>query len=48
MIESSELARAGRLRAVDEEMKKVRIAEEDVPALLAFLGALNEDLKKVH
>jgi cytochrome c peroxidase len=48
MIESSELARAGRLRAVDEEMQKVRIAEGDIPSLLAFLGALNENLKKVH
>lgn len=48
MIESSELARAGRLRAVDEEMTKVRIAEGDIPSILAFLGTLNENLKKVH
>jgi cytochrome c peroxidase len=48
MIESSELARAGRLRAVDEELKTVRITDGDILPLLAFLGALNENLKKVH
>ena len=42
----SEWARAGQVRAADEELKKMRISETDVVALVAFLNSLNEDLKQ--
>lgn len=46
MIQFSEAAKAGRLRAADEEVAKIRINNSDIPALVAFLNSLNEDLKK--
>lgn len=41
----SEWARAGQVRAADEELKKMQIRATDVGALVAFLNTLNEDLK---
>jgi cytochrome c peroxidase len=38
----SELARAGRVRAADEELARIKISESDIPSLVAFLNALNE------
>jgi cytochrome c peroxidase len=45
LIRMSRLARAGRVREADEELAKIRISESDIPRLVAFLNALNEDLK---
>ncbi|MBI3735925.1 hypothetical protein HY256_05380, partial [Candidatus Sumerlaeota bacterium] len=42
IVASSALARAGKLRSGDPEMKNVRFAEADIPPLVAFLDALNE------
>lgn len=45
----SEMARAGQVRAADEELKKIQINEADIAPLVAFLGSLNEELKRtVH
>lgn len=44
----STLARAGRVREADEELGRIRISESDIPALVAFLNTLNEDLKRAH
>lgn len=38
----SALARAGRVRAADEELAKIKISESDIPLLVAFLNTLNE------
>jgi cytochrome c peroxidase len=46
MIELSELSRAGRLRNADEELAKIKIGPSDIAPLVAFLDALNDDLKK--
>jgi cytochrome c peroxidase len=46
MIELSEAAQAGRLREADEQLAKIKIGKADIPALVAFLDSLNEDLKK--
>ena len=42
----SEMARAGEIRAADEELKKIRLTESDVTAVIVFLNTLNEDLKR--
>ena len=42
----SEMARAGQVRAADDELLKIRIADADVAPLVAFLNSLNEDLKR--
>ncbi len=47
MVRLSEMARAGRIRSADDEFAKVRINQTDIPALLAFLDSLNDDLKKI-
>jgi cytochrome c peroxidase len=41
----SELARVGKVRQADDELPRIRIGEADIAPLLAFLNALNEDLK---
>ena len=41
----SELARAGQVRAADDELLKIKLQEADVPVLVAFLQTLNEELK---
>ncbi len=38
----SRLARAGRVRAADEELARIKISESDIPSLVAFLNTLNE------
>ncbi|TKB67053.1 MAG: hypothetical protein E8D47_04445 [Nitrospira sp.] len=40
---SSDLDRAGRLRNGDRELSGIRLTDQDVGALTAFLNALNED-----
>ncbi|MGE0883531.1 MAG: cytochrome-c peroxidase [Blastocatellales bacterium] len=45
IIRLSEMARAGRIREADEELLNIRLKEADVAPLLAFLNALNEELK---
>ncbi|HEX4947849.1 MAG TPA: cytochrome c peroxidase [Blastocatellia bacterium] len=42
----SEMARAGQVRAADDELRKIQIREADVAPLVAFLQSLNEDLKR--
>ena len=44
---SAFLYRMGRLRNGDPEMEHVRISEDDVPALFAFLNALNNKGERV-
>ncbi len=45
IIRLSEMARAGRIREADEELSNIRLKEADVVPLMAFLAALNEELK---
>ena len=45
IIQLSGMARAGRVRSADEELKKIKITEADIAPLIAFLNTLNEDLK---
>ncbi|HVF91255.1 MAG TPA: cytochrome c peroxidase [Blastocatellia bacterium] len=45
LLRQSELARSGRVREADEGLARIRIAEADIRPLIAFLNALNEDLK---
>lgn len=45
IIRLSEMARAGRIREADEELPNIRLKESDIAPLLAFLNALNEELK---
>jgi hypothetical protein len=40
------MARAGQIRESDDELKRVRITAADVAPLVAFLNALNDDLKR--
>jgi len=42
-IRTSALARAGRLRNAAPELREVRLRDEDVGPLVAFLNSLNED-----
>ncbi len=44
LIELSDMSRAGRVRAGDDELAKIRIRPADIPPLVAFLNALNQDL----
>jgi cytochrome c peroxidase len=44
----SELARAGQVRAADDELPRIRISESDIAPLMAFLKTLNEDLKTLN
>lgn len=44
MMQLSGMARAGHLREADEELPKIKITAANIPALVAFLNALNEDL----
>lgn len=46
IIHLSEMARAKRVREADDELAKIRITATDVAPLVAFLNALNEDLKR--
>jgi hypothetical protein len=39
------LARAGQVRQADDELPRIKISEADIAPLLAFLNALNEDLR---
>jgi cytochrome c peroxidase len=48
IIRLSEMARAGLIREADDELKRVRITSADVASLVAFLNALNDDLKKEY
>lgn len=41
-VRAAELARAGKLRNADEELKNMTITEDDVPALVDFLKTMNE------
>lgn len=41
-IRASALAKAGKLRGADDELKSMYITQDDIPALAAFLRALNE------
>ncbi|MCI0486128.1 MAG: hypothetical protein L0229_05960 [Blastocatellia bacterium] len=45
ILRLSAMARAGRVRSADEELKKINITEADIAPLLAFLNTLNEDLR---
>lgn len=45
LMRLSDMARAGQVRSGDEELARIRIAEADIPSLVAFLNALNEDFK---
>jgi cytochrome c peroxidase len=47
MIKLGEMARAGQLRAADEEVAKISLTAAQIPPLVAFLNALNDDLKKL-
>jgi cytochrome c peroxidase len=42
MLRLNTLARQGALRAADEEFTAIRLAPEDLPAVVAFLDALND------
>jgi len=42
-IKTSSLARVGKLRNAAPELAEIRLREEDIPPLVAFLKALNED-----
>ncbi len=44
----SEMARAGEVRAADDELKRISISEADIAPLVAFLKTLNEDLKRKY
>jgi hypothetical protein len=39
------MAREGRVREAADELARIRINQEDVAKLAAFLDSLNEDLK---
>ncbi|MBL8205593.1 MAG: hypothetical protein JNM09_15265 [Blastocatellia bacterium] len=41
----SEMARAGQVRAADQELLKIRIDEQEISLFVAFLNTLNENLK---
>ena len=45
LMRMSEMARAGQVRSGDEELARIRITDADIPSLVAFLNALNEDFK---
>ena len=45
LIRLSRRARAGRVRAADDELAKIELSESDIHPLIAFLNTLNEDLK---
>lgn len=47
MMLLSDMARAGTLREAADELTKVRLTASDIPPLVAFMNALNEDLKKL-
>lgn len=46
LMRLSEMARAGRVRAADDELAKIKISEADIAPLAAFLRALNQDFGK--
>jgi len=48
LMRLSEMARAGGVRAADEELSGIRITEAEIPPLAAFLNTLNDDLKRAH
>ncbi len=43
-VRLSELARAGKLRAADDQLLRMRLNEADLASLVKFLNALNEEL----
>jgi cytochrome c peroxidase len=45
LMRLSAMARDGHVREGDDELMSIRISETDLPALIAFLNTLNEDLK---
>ena len=45
LMRLSEMARAGKVRAGDEELTGIRITDGDIPPLVAFLNTLNEDFR---
>lgn len=45
LLRLSRLARVGRVREADDELAKIELNESDIRPLVAFLNALNEDLK---
>lgn len=47
LMRLSAMAREGRVREADSELARVRINQEDVAKLAAFLDSLNEDLKRL-
>ncbi len=47
LMRLSAMAREGRLRQADDELARIRISQEDVAQLAAFLDSLNEDLKRL-
>ncbi len=44
-VRLSELARAGKLRAADEQLLRMRLSEADLAPLVKFLNSLNEELR---
>ena len=46
LIELSDMSRAGRIREGDDELAKIRIRPDDIPPLVTFLNALNQDLTR--
>ncbi len=44
-VRLSELARAGKLRAADEQLLRMRLSEADLAPLVKFLNTLNEELR---
>ena len=44
----SEMARAGQVRAADEELLKIQIRAAEIAPLTTFLHSLNEDLKRSY
>lgn len=47
LMRLSELARVGKVRQADSELARIKLGEADLGPLVAFLNALNEDLKMV-
>lgn len=48
LLRLSELARKGQVRAADDELKNIHLNKSQIPALVAFLQTLNEDLKSSY
>lgn len=46
MLKLSRMAREGRVREGDVELAKINFSADEIPALVAFLNALNDQLKR--